>query len=89
MQDQNGVYKIGIWLRDSAQGNQTMTFWMKSFILEHLDMESTIQIREELLQLGSGLLYHTEIVQSERGERNTGNLQESLNISRSRSPGSL
>ena len=71
MQDQNGVYKIGTWLRDSAQGIGTMTFLDEELHFGALGHGINDTDTGELLQLGSGLLYHTEIVAIRKGERGT------------------
>ena len=71
MQDQNGVYKIGTWLRDSAQGIGTMTFLDEELHFGALGHGVNDTDTGELLQLGSGLLYHTEIVAIRKGERGT------------------
>ena len=68
-QDENGVYKIGAWLRDSAQGIGTMTFLDENQHFGALGHGINDTDTGELLQLGSGLLYHTEIVAIRRGER--------------------
>ena len=70
-QDENGVYKIGAWLRDSAQGIGTMTFLDENQHFGALGHGINDTDTGELLQLGSGLLYHTEIVAIRRGERGT------------------
>ena len=71
MQDQNGVYKIGTWLRDSAQGIGTMTFLDEELHFGALGHGINDTDTGELLQLGSGLLYDTEIVAIRKGERGT------------------
>ena len=67
-QNQNGEYKLGIWIRDNAQGVGTLT-WLdedKSFgALGHgiNDMDTAA-----LMNLESGSLYKTEIISITKGE---------------------
>lgn len=67
--DENGVYKMGAWLRDSAQGIGTMTYIDSENHFGALGHGITDTDTGELLKLGSGLLYHTEIVAVRRGEK--------------------
>lgn len=67
--DENGVYKIGAWLRDSAQGIGTMTYIDLNNQFGALGHGINDMDTGELLKLGSGLLYNTEIVAVRRGER--------------------
>lgn len=67
--DENGVYKIGAWLRDSAQGIGTMTYIDQNSQFGALGHGINDMDTGELLKLGSGLLYNTEIVAVRRGER--------------------
>lgn len=67
--DEHGVYKIGAWLRDSAQGIGTMTYIDSENRFGALGHGINDMDTGELLKLGSGLLYHTEIVAVRRGER--------------------
>lgn len=71
MQDENGTYKIGAWLRDSAQGIGTMTFLDEKNHFGALGHGINDMDTGELLRLGSGLLYRTEIVAIRRGEKGT------------------
>ena len=57
MQDQNGVYKIGTWLRDSAQGIGTMTFLDEELHFGALGHGINDTDTGELLQLGSEGIY--------------------------------
>lgn len=70
-QDENKVYKMGAWLRDSAQGIGTMTYIDSQNRFGALGHGINDMDTGELLKLGSGLLYHTEIVAVRRGERGT------------------
>lgn len=67
--DGNNVYKMGAWLRDSAQGIGTMTYIDGQNQFGALGHGINDMDTGELLKLGSGLLYHTEIVAVKRGER--------------------
>ncbi len=67
--DENNVYKMGAWLRDSAQGIGTMTYIDCQNRFGALGHGINDMDTGELLKLGSGLLYHTEIVAVKRGER--------------------
>lgn len=66
-QNQSGEYKIGIWVRDNAQGVGTLTFvdeWGNFGALGHgiSDVDTSA-----LLTLKSGTLYETEIIAIRKG----------------------
>ena len=67
--DGNDVDKMGAWLRDSAQGIGTMTYIDSQNRFGALGHGINDMDTGELLKLGTGLLYHTEIVAVKRGER--------------------
>lgn len=67
--DGNGIYKIGAWLRDSAQGIGTMTYLDAQNRFGALGHGINDMDTGELLRLGNGLLYHTDIVAVKRGEK--------------------
>jgi stage IV sporulation protein B len=67
--DENNVYKMGAWLRDSAQGIGTMTYIDSEKRFGALGHGINDMDTGELLKLGTGLLYHTEIVAVKRGEK--------------------
>lgn len=67
--DEEGKYKIGIWLRDSAQGIGTMTYLDSENHFGALGHGINDMDTGELLNLGSGLLYETEIVAIQKGEK--------------------
>ncbi|MDE7030974.1 MAG: SpoIVB peptidase, partial [Lachnospiraceae bacterium] len=67
--DENSVYKMGAWLRDSAQGIGTMTYIDSQNQFGALGHGINDMDTGELLKLGTGLLYHTEIVAVKRGEK--------------------
>ena len=69
--DENNVYKMGAWLRDSAQGIGTMTYIDSQNRFGALGHGINDMDTGELLKLGSGLLYHTEIVAVKRGTKGT------------------
>jgi stage IV sporulation protein B len=67
--DENGTYKMGAWLRDSAQGIGTMTYIDSSNNFGALGHGVNDTDTGELLKLGTGLLYHTDIVAVKKGEK--------------------
>lgn len=68
-QDEEGKYKIGTWLRDSAQGIGTMTYLDSENHFGALGHGINDMDTGDLLKLGSGLLYETEIVAIQKGEK--------------------
>ncbi len=69
--DEQGTYKMGAWLRDSAQGIGTMTYLDQNNHFGALGHGINDMDTGELLQLGTGLLYQTQIVAIQKGERGT------------------
>lgn len=69
--DENKTYKIGVWLRDSAQGIGTMTYIDKDNHFGALGHGINDMDTGELLKLGNGLLYQTEIVSIHKGTKGT------------------
>jgi stage IV sporulation protein B len=67
--DETGTYKMGAWLRDSAQGIGTMTYIDSANHFGALGHGINDMDTGELLKLGTGLLYHTDIVAVRRGEK--------------------
>lgn len=67
--DEQGIYKIGAWLRDSAQGIGTMTYVDQNNHFGALGHGINDMDTGELLKLGTGLLYQTQIVAIQKGER--------------------
>lgn len=67
--DEQGNYKIGAWLRDSAQGIGTMTYIDTSNHFGALGHGINDMDTGELLKLGNGLLYQTQIVAIQKGQR--------------------
>lgn len=69
--DEQGVFKMGAWLRDSAQGIGTMTYIDQNNHFGALGHGINDMDTGELLNLGTGLLYQTQIVAIQKGERGT------------------
>ncbi len=69
--DEQGTYKMGAWLRDSAQGIGTMTYLDQNNQFGALGHGINDMDTGELLKLGNGLLYQTQIVAIQKGERGT------------------
>ena len=67
--DEQGTYKIGAWLRDSAQGIGTMTYVDENNHFGALGHGINDMDTGELLKLGNGLLYQTQIVAIQKGQR--------------------
>lgn len=69
-QKYNGMlYKAGMWLRDSAQGIGTITYIDEDLNFGALGHGINDIDVGELLDLGSGLLYKTEIISIKKGSR--------------------
>ena len=65
----NGAYKMGVWLRDSAQGIGTMTFVDENHYFGALGHGINDSDISELMELSNGLLYQTDIVAIRKGEK--------------------
>ncbi len=65
--NQNGEYKMGIWIRDNAQGVGTMTFIDEQGRFGALGHGITDSDTGELMELGRGSLYGTRIVAVRKG----------------------
>lgn len=70
-QNANGEYKLGIWIRDNAQGVGTMTYLEPDHSFGALghginDTDTTL-----LMEVKSGSLYKTEIVAVKKGQDGT------------------
>lgn len=63
----NGEYKMGIWVRDNAQGVGTMTYIDESGCFGALGHGINDVDTSELMELSGGTLYHTEIIGITRG----------------------
>ena len=66
-QNQNGEYKMGIWIRDNAQGVGTLTFVDEQGNFGALGHGITDSDNGELMELGRGSLYGTKIVAVRKG----------------------
>lgn len=64
---QSGDYKIGIWVRDNAQGVGTMTYLNESSDFGALGHGINDVDTSTLMALKKGTLYHTEIIGITRG----------------------
>lgn len=65
--NQAGEYKIGIWIRDNAQGVGTMTYLNSNASFGALGHGINDVDTSTLMELEEGTLYHTEIVGITRG----------------------
>jgi len=68
MRDTNGVYKIGVWVRDNAQGVGTMTYIDAEGKFGALGHGVSDVDAGTLMHMGDGTLYETEIVGVEKGK---------------------
>lgn len=69
--DQTGQYKIGIWVRDNAQGVGTLTFVDANGRFGALGHGIADVDTGVIVEASGGALYQTEIVNLRRGERGT------------------
>lgn len=65
--NQNGEYKMGIWVRDNAQGVGTMTYIDENGCFGALGHGINDVDTSTLMNLKSGTLYHTEIIGITKG----------------------
>lgn len=65
--NQNGEYKLGIWIRDNAQGVGTMTYVDDNNCFGALGHGINDVDTSDLMTLNSGTLYQTEIVGITKG----------------------
>ena len=65
--NQNGEWKMGIWIRDNAQGVGTLTFVDENGNFGALGHGITDADTGELMELGRGSLYGTKIVAVRKG----------------------
>ncbi len=68
VQDQAGVYKIGIWIRDNAQGVGTLTYIDGNGGFGALGHGINDMDTSTLMTLQKGMLYHTDIIGVKKGE---------------------
>ena len=65
--NQNGEYKLGVWVRDNAQGVGTMTYIDEHGCFGALGHGINDVDTSTLMSLSKGTLYHTEIIGITRG----------------------
>lgn len=65
--NQNGEYKLGIWVRDNAQGVGTMTYIDENGCFGALGHGINDVDTSTLMTLSTGTLYHTEIIGITKG----------------------
>ena len=65
--DSNGAYKIGVWVRDNAQGIGTMTYIDSQGNFGALGHGITDVDTSTLMHMAGGTLYQTDIVDVRRG----------------------
>ena len=65
--NQNGEYKMGIWVRDNAQGVGTMTYIDEQGCFGALGHGINDIDTSALMTLSKGILYHTQIIGITRG----------------------
>ncbi len=66
-QDQNGAYKLGVWVRDNAQGVGTMTYIDSEGNFGALGHGINDVDTSTLMDMDDGTLYQTEIVSIRKG----------------------
>lgn len=67
-EDQSGTYKIGIWIRDNAQGVGTLTYIDGNGGFGALGHGINDTDTNRLMELQKGTLYHTDIIGIRKGE---------------------
>lgn len=70
-EDETGCYKVGIWIRDSTQGIGTITYMDDTLNFGALGHGVTDSDTGDLMEMGNGNLYTTEIVNIKKGEHGT------------------
>ena len=71
VRNQNGAYKIGVWVRDNAQGVGTMTFIDADGNFGALGHGINDVDTSTLMNMNDGTLYQTEIVSIKKGTSGT------------------
>ncbi|MCM1193437.1 MAG: SpoIVB peptidase [Butyrivibrio sp.] len=66
--DEAGKYKIGVWVRDDAQGVGTMTYIDSQGNFGALGHGINDVDTSTLMQMGGGTLYETDIIEIKKGE---------------------
>ena len=69
VRNQEGVYKLGIWIRDNAQGIGTMTYMDAEGDFGALGHGISDVDTSTLMALEDGTLYQTEIVSIQKGQQ--------------------
>ncbi len=88
--NESGEYKLGIWVRDNAQGVGTLTFVDRNGNFGALGHGINDVDTSELMVLEEGLLYKTEIIDIKKGEIGTpGELTGMISYSDSNVVGSI
>ncbi len=67
VKDQNGVYKIGVWIRDNSQGVGTVTYMDADGNFGALGHGITDMDTSTLMDMEDGTLYQTQIVSVRKG----------------------
>ena len=67
--DQSGAYKIGVWIRDNAQGVGTMTYIDGEGNFGALGHGINDLDTSTIMKTNAGTLYQTEIINIRKGER--------------------
>lgn len=68
VKDQNGAYRIGVWVRDNAQGVGTMTYIDAEGNFGALGHGINDVDTSTLMEMDDGTLYETEIVSIQKGK---------------------
>lgn len=68
IKDQSGTYKIGIWIRDNAQGVGTLTYVDENGGFGALGHGINDMDTSTLMELKKGTLYHTDIINIRKGK---------------------
>lgn len=71
LQNETGEYKLGIWIRDNAQGVGTLTYIDTEGKFGALGHGINDVDTSELLSVDSGSLYHTDIIAIRKGSNGT------------------
>lgn len=71
VKDENGKYKVGLWVKDDTQGIGTMTYIDKDGNFAALGHGITDNQTEELLESNYGFLYKTKILSIVKGSNGT------------------
>jgi len=66
-QDQNGAYKLGVWVRDNAQGVGTMTYIDEAGNFGALGHGINDVDTSTIMEMDDGTLYETEIISIRKG----------------------